>query len=249
MKRLKLKGFTLIELIVVLVIIGILFAAAVAGYTNWTEVSKQRTHVQNIKILDDAAMVYQSEYDLLPDGSIANDYVDSTSTVAVDVTNPVFTRAAGGAFAGEPAALLNPITDEHPLVALGYIKEAPKNPWSDNPRFKDFVYVLDFKTTAKMVTNPDGSYSQIAKVAPVARLMKFTDTQLERDEIIVVAGNKTLRTQSDEGAITDTTFKASLNLYGYDFGNRLSVGDADGDLVTTSPTLGATTKVAEKPFY
>ena len=59
-KRLKDKqdGFTLIELVVVVSIIGVLVAVAVPTYNQITTNAKQKAHEANIKIIEGAATLY-----------------------------------------------------------------------------------------------------------------------------------------------------------------------------------------------
>ncbi len=71
------KGFTLVELIVVIAILGILAAIAVPKFIGTLDNARQRTHEANVKTLKSAAALY-----LADDKNAGNDAVwtDATSS-------------------------------------------------------------------------------------------------------------------------------------------------------------------------
>ena len=54
----KEKGFTLIELVIVIAIIAILIAVAIPIYQNVTRSAAQKSHDSNLKMIDSAVMQY-----------------------------------------------------------------------------------------------------------------------------------------------------------------------------------------------
>ena len=61
------KGFTLIELIVVIAILGILAAIAIPRFAGTMTTAKQRTHDANVRTIESAVGVYEAENGSLPD--------------------------------------------------------------------------------------------------------------------------------------------------------------------------------------
>lgn len=74
------KGFTLVELMVVVAILGILVAVAVPVYNNVTENAKKTACKSNISTIESAVVMYQAE-----EGAIPTTGGDDTP-VTVDLT-------------------------------------------------------------------------------------------------------------------------------------------------------------------
>ena len=86
------KGFTLVELMVVVAILGVLVAIAIPVYSNVTASAKTAADKANVRTINGAIEVY---------------------------------RAANGSI----TALEGSVNSSHHLVADGYLKEAPADPW------------------------------------------------------------------------------------------------------------------------
>ncbi len=54
------KGFTLVELMVVVAILGVLVAIAIPVYNNVTEAAKEKAHDSNVRIIEGAIVMYEA---------------------------------------------------------------------------------------------------------------------------------------------------------------------------------------------
>jgi type II secretion system protein G len=115
-KKRNKRGFTLIELVVVIAILGILAAIAVPRYTGSQEKAKLSTHMANIRTIESAITVYQAENNgSLPanNAALAN-YIANwptkpgTYTVATGVLTANPTKAATDTALGGGAAVTWP---------------------------------------------------------------------------------------------------------------------------------------------
>ena len=61
MKRRRRKGFTLIELVVVIAILALLMAIAIPTYSNYRETAEEQAFIANERMLKNAAILYMSE--------------------------------------------------------------------------------------------------------------------------------------------------------------------------------------------
>ena len=63
------RGFTLVEILIVVVILGILAAIVAASVSDATESARQQTFISNIKSYNDAAMMYITRTNEYPEDS------------------------------------------------------------------------------------------------------------------------------------------------------------------------------------
>ena len=63
----KRKGFTLIELVVVIAILGILAAIAIPRFTGTQLRAQERTHNANVRTIQSAVALYEAEEGALPE--------------------------------------------------------------------------------------------------------------------------------------------------------------------------------------
>ncbi len=86
-KQMNQKGFTLIELMIVVAIIGILAAIAIPNFRNYSLRAKRSELPINLKAIKTASVAYQAEYDAfltLGASPVASDAVDNTKNQWAD---------------------------------------------------------------------------------------------------------------------------------------------------------------------
>ncbi|HCE2111532.1 TPA: pilin [Vibrio parahaemolyticus] len=118
-KQKKQQGFTLIELMIVVAIIGVLSAIAVPAYQNYVARSEAASGLGSIKsLVTPAELFYQENGTAAPatlaqlgvDGA-ANDLGAITSTVANGVASLVFTFNANSSMTGETVTLTRSVAE------------------------------------------------------------------------------------------------------------------------------------------
>ena len=96
----KNKGYTLVELLAVFVILGIIIMISVPAITGVINSSKDKSYDQQVKILENAARTYMSENStLLPDsGSSYNVTIDNLKENGLisdkDIKNPNYSSGS-----------------------------------------------------------------------------------------------------------------------------------------------------------
>lgn len=120
MKPRKAKGFTLIELMIVVAIIGILAAIAIPKFAELIRKSKEGATKGNLGALRSALTIYYSENEMFPDTAanvttyLKTKYIEAIPTADVGTT----------AYHGKSAAINAAGTDDG---AWGYVRSADGN--------------------------------------------------------------------------------------------------------------------------
>lgn len=109
MKRLhsSKKGFTLIELMIVILIIAILVAIAVPVYLAATNSAKKRTCQSNLRTIDSAINAYNGYYEMFPNNGPVGDMLGSTwlkrdPTCPSSVAPATYSLSSGNVGTGVP---------------------------------------------------------------------------------------------------------------------------------------------------
>lgn len=88
MKKLNNKGFSLVELIIVIAIMVILVAVLAPQFTKWVENSRKSTDVQSVAEIVSTLQVYHVDPTVASDKKLANGKITLTTTnTAVAETN------------------------------------------------------------------------------------------------------------------------------------------------------------------
>ena len=182
------KGFTLIELMIVVAIIGILAAVAIPGFMNYIKSSKTSEAKDNLKAIADGALTYfESEHDfdgtgmqprsrLYPGGQALG-----ATWTAAQGTNPVGINTTVG--------LKNSPSDTTNVVPV-----LKQNPWA-SLKFqinKPFYYVYNYKSIGTTTGEPESAF----KASAIASLSELQDSGFS------VAGNA----EGKAGNIVETEY-------------------------------------------
>lgn len=132
MKKLNKKGFTLLELLAVLVILAALATIAIPIFTNKGDQARIAAHMENLRVIADAAQRY--EWD---NGQPAG--TDDTYYNFLDNTTAV-----------------------NPIVAKGFLTSVPTSPYADTTGRTNYRYALGktsatSATAVKLVTLGDAT--------------------------------------------------------------------------------------------
>lgn len=127
------KGFTLVEIVITLMIIGILAAIAIPAYTNYIDRSLVKLTIKNIRILEQSIKAFEFENTRLPNSLNEVGSVELLGANGNSITqSPPFLDPYGNAyrylnFANEPSGWPNcrrdgvdkPLSLDYDLYSMG----------------------------------------------------------------------------------------------------------------------------------
>jgi general secretion pathway protein G len=125
MTRCRFRGFSLIEILIVVTIVGILAAIAVPKFSNASQIARENTLKDDLRLLRTQLNVYKTEHSVFPGYPAGDTNQAPTGAVAADQLLK-FTDALGN--------VSDSATDHYRLGP--YLDAIPKNPVTGNAALK-----------------------------------------------------------------------------------------------------------------
>jgi prepilin-type N-terminal cleavage/methylation domain-containing protein len=120
----KSKGFTIVELLVVIVVIGILAAITIVSYTGITKKANISTSLANLDTTRTAAETYNSEVGNYPADVAALKAGSTSSKISSNIDLVAYTRTYTAV--GATPVFTDNITSATSLATIGYMANAAK---------------------------------------------------------------------------------------------------------------------------
>lgn len=130
-RKMVAKGFTLVEILIVVVILGILAAIVIPQFTNASEAAKYSNMVSQLQTVRSQIALYQNQHnDAFPDLSTnwdqltAETELDGTAPEAGDITyGPYLQKVPTNPFTDSTAVSGTPTTDGTASATVGWVWE------------------------------------------------------------------------------------------------------------------------------
>ena len=169
----KKRGFTLIELMIVVAIIGILAAVAIPAFVNYMKRAKTSEASVNLKSMGEGAMSYfDAEWNIAGTGAAASRYLPATAAATPSTPDPSATK-----YDPSTSSVMTAFTQNASWNALGW---APSKP---------FLYQYSWTPTCGTGTDACGkSVASAGSVLAVGDLDDDTDNSNYWRELSIVDG-------------------------------------------------------------